>query len=141
MEILHLEVVLYFNSNVPQGGIYPHIQFERDPLNTFRLRALTSSGSTVGGRGDAKTIISPNEDTSFGDILIINAMNWLSLPVFLLIIKYLVLMRLSKSLLALNQSIVQVNQFSYYKRACLHYRSANRKQLIIALIVNKTVNM
>ena len=58
-----------FNSNIPQGGIYPRIQFERDPLNTFG--ALTSSGST-GGRGggcggDAKTIISPN--TSFGDII------------------------------------------------------------------------
>ena len=36
-------------------------------LNIFRVRALTSSGST-GGRGrDAKTIISPN--TSFGDII------------------------------------------------------------------------
>ena len=60
-----------FNSNVPQGGIYPHIKFERDPLNIFRVRALTSSGSTgvVGGcGGDAKTIISPN--TSFGDIII-----------------------------------------------------------------------
>ena len=44
----------------------------RDPLNTFRLRVLTSSGSTGGGRGGgggaAKTIISPN--TSFGDIMI-----------------------------------------------------------------------
>ena len=38
-----------FNSKVPQGGIYPHIKFERDPLNTFRLRVLTSSGSTGGG--------------------------------------------------------------------------------------------
>ena len=61
-----------FNSNVPQGGIYPHINFERDPLNIFRVRVLTSSGSTGGGRGgrgggDAKTIISPN--TSFGDII------------------------------------------------------------------------
>ena len=69
-----------FNSKVPQGGIYPHIKFERDPLNTFRLRVLTSSGSTGGGGrggrggrggggggGDAKTIISPN--TSFGDII------------------------------------------------------------------------
>ena len=58
-------------SNVPQGGIYPHINCERDPLNIFRVRALTSSGSTGGrgrggGRGDSKTIISPN--TSFGDI-------------------------------------------------------------------------
>ena len=60
-----------FNSNVPQGGIYPHINFESDPLNIFRVRALTSSGSTGRcgrGGGDAKTIISPN--TSFGDIII-----------------------------------------------------------------------
>ena len=57
-----------FNSNVPQGGIYAHINFERDPLNIFRVRALTSSGSTGGRGGDAKTIISPN--TSFGDIII-----------------------------------------------------------------------
>ena len=56
-----------FNSNVPQGGIYPHINFERDPLNIFRVRVLTSSGSTGGRGGDAKTIISPN--TSFGDII------------------------------------------------------------------------
>ena len=54
-----------FNSKVPQGGIYPHIKFERDMLNIFRVRVFTSSGST-GGR-DAKTIISPN--TSFGDII------------------------------------------------------------------------
>ena len=59
-----------FNSNVPQGGIYLHVKFERDTLNIFQV--LTSSGSTGrrGGRGrgggDAKTIISPN--TSFGDI-------------------------------------------------------------------------
>ena len=68
-----------FNSKVPQGGIYPHIKFERDLLNTFRLRVLTSSGSTGGGRGRgggggggggaAKTIISPN--TSFGDIIML----------------------------------------------------------------------
>ena len=61
-----------FNSNVPQGGIYPHIKFERNALNIFRVRALMSSGSTGGGgrgRGDdANTIISPN--TSFGDIII-----------------------------------------------------------------------
>ena len=60
------------NSNVPKGGIYQHINFERDSLNIFRVRALTSSGSTGGGGGrgggDAKTIISPN--TSFGDIMI-----------------------------------------------------------------------
>ena len=52
-----------FNSNVPQGGIYPHIEFERDPLHTFRRRA--SSGSMGGRGGNAKTIISPN--TLFGD--------------------------------------------------------------------------
>ena len=61
-----------FNSNIPQGGIYPHIKFERDPLNIFRIRAFTSSGSTggCGGGGcggDAKTIVPPN--TSFGDII------------------------------------------------------------------------
>ena len=64
------------NSNVPQGGIYPHIKFKRDPLNIFRVRMFTSSGSTGGrggggrgrGRGgDSKTILSPN--TSFGDII------------------------------------------------------------------------
>ena len=46
------------------GGIYPHITFERDSLNIFRVTVFTSSGSTGGGRrggsGDAKTIISPN---------------------------------------------------------------------------------
>ena len=36
-----------FNSNVPQGGICSQIKLERDPLNPFRLRALTSSGSTA----------------------------------------------------------------------------------------------
>ena len=58
-----------FNSKVPQGGIYPYIKFERDRLNIFRVRVFTSSGSTGGGggRGDAKTIISPNN--SFGDII------------------------------------------------------------------------
>ena len=57
-----------FNSKVPQGGIHPHIKFERDRLYMFRVRVFTSSGSTGGcGRGgDAKTIISPN--TSFSDI-------------------------------------------------------------------------
>ena len=52
------------------GGIYPHIKFERDRLNIFRVRVFTSSGSTGGrGRGgDAKTIISPN--AAFGDIII-----------------------------------------------------------------------
>ena len=63
-----------FNSKVPQGGIYPHIKFERDRLNIFRVRVFTSSGSTGGsgrgrgGNGNAKTIISPN--TSLGDIII-----------------------------------------------------------------------
>ena len=56
-----------FNSNVAQGGIYPHIKFERDPLNIFRVGALMLSGSTGGRGGDAKIIISPN--TSFGDII------------------------------------------------------------------------
>ena len=61
-----------FNSKVPEGGgggIYPHIKFERDVLNMCRVRVSTSSGSTGGRGGDAKTIISPN--TSFGDIIII----------------------------------------------------------------------
>ena len=59
----------YFDSNVPQGGIYPHIKLERDALNIFLVRVLTSSGSMGGGGGggDAKTIISPN--TSFADII------------------------------------------------------------------------
>ena len=53
-------------------GVSTLIQnFERDPLNIFRVGALTSSGSTGGGSGrgdgDAKTIISPN--TLFGDII------------------------------------------------------------------------
>ena len=29
-----------FNSNVPQGGIYSHINFERDPLNIFRVKSV-----------------------------------------------------------------------------------------------------
>ena len=48
------------NSNVPQWGIYPHIQLERDPLNIFWVITLTSSGSTGGHYGDAKIIISQN---------------------------------------------------------------------------------
>ena len=47
-------------------GVSTHIKFERDRLNIFRVRVLTSSGSTGGGC-DAKTIISPY--TSFGDII------------------------------------------------------------------------
>ena len=47
--------VLNFNSNVPRGGgggggIYPHIKFERDGLNIFRVIVFTSSGSTGGRR-------------------------------------------------------------------------------------------
>ena len=49
-----------------QGGIYPHIQFERDRLN-IRVRVFTLAGSTGGSGGDAKTIISPN--TSLDDII------------------------------------------------------------------------
>ena len=49
-----------FNSKVPQGSIYPYIQFERDRLNIFLVRVFTLSGSTGGRRGDAKTIISPD---------------------------------------------------------------------------------
>ena len=56
-----------FNSKVPLGDIYPHIKFERGRLNICRVREFTSSGSTGGRGGDAKTIISPN--TSFGDIM------------------------------------------------------------------------
>ena len=51
-----------FNSKVPQGGIYPHIKFERDRLNISRVKSV----NVVRVYGDAKTIISPN--TSFGDI-------------------------------------------------------------------------
>ena len=29
-----------FNSKEPQGGIYPHIKFERDGLNTFRVKSV-----------------------------------------------------------------------------------------------------
>ena len=79
-----------FNSKEPQGGIYPHIKFERDRLNTFRVKSVhVGGGRGCGGRGrggggrggggrgcggrgagrggDAKTIISLN--TSFGDII------------------------------------------------------------------------
>ena len=40
-----------FNSNVLQGGIYPHIKFEKNTINISGV--LTSSGST-GGRGVTK---------------------------------------------------------------------------------------
>ena len=53
------------NSKVPQGGIYPHIKFERDRLNIFRVRVFTLLGFM--GGGDAKIIILLN--TSFGDII------------------------------------------------------------------------
>ena len=44
------------------SNFYPHIKFERDRLNIFRVRVFTSSRSTGGGgSGDAKTIISPNK--------------------------------------------------------------------------------
>ena len=61
------------NSKVPHGSTDPHIKFERDRLNIFRVIVFTSSGSTCSGRrgGDDKTIISPY--TSFGDIMI---MKW-----------------------------------------------------------------
>ena len=36
-----LRRVSNFNSNVPQGGIYPHIQFERDRLIMLRVRVFT----------------------------------------------------------------------------------------------------
>ena len=36
-----------FNSNVPQGGIYPNIKFERDPLNIFQVSALISGSAAV----------------------------------------------------------------------------------------------
>ena len=53
-----------FKSKVAQGGIYPHIKFERDRLHIFSQECSRH----LGGRGsDAKTIISPN--TSFGDII------------------------------------------------------------------------
>ena len=65
--------ILYnFNSNVPQGGIYPHIKFERDPLFESSVQ-FTSSESTGGCGGDAKTILSPI--TSFGDIIINTKIN------------------------------------------------------------------
>ena len=38
-----------FNSNVPQGGIYPHINFERDPLHIFELERLRCQGLRADG--------------------------------------------------------------------------------------------
>ena len=37
--------VSHFISKVHLGGIYPHVKFERDPLNIFGVRALTSSSA------------------------------------------------------------------------------------------------
>ena len=63
-------VVLVIGGYQISIAIYPHIKFERDRLNIFRVRVFTSSGTTGGRGGDAKTIISPN--TSFGDIITIS---------------------------------------------------------------------
>ena len=35
-----------FNSNEPQGGIYPQEKFERAPSNIFRVRVFMSSRRT-----------------------------------------------------------------------------------------------
>ena len=50
-----------FNSKVPQGGIYPHIKFERDMLNIFRVSAHVVRVYGWTWRC-FKTIISPNTD-------------------------------------------------------------------------------
>ena len=64
MEILHFEdlgdtiechlaanaVVLVLGQYQISIATYLHIKFERDLLNTYRLRALRLSGSTAGGR-------------------------------------------------------------------------------------------
>ena len=44
----------YQNSNVPQGGIYPRIKFERDPLNICRV-----CSHHQGLRADAAAMIKP----------------------------------------------------------------------------------
>ena len=44
-----------FNSKVPQGGIYRHIKFERDRLNTFRVECSRHLGLRV----DAATMLKP----------------------------------------------------------------------------------
>ena len=54
--VLVFGTVSNFNSKVPRGSIYPHIKFERDPLNIFEFM-FTLSGSTC-GHGDVKAIIS-----------------------------------------------------------------------------------
>ena len=55
-----------FNSNITQAVSTLIQNLKRDLSNIFRVRALTSSGSTSGRSGDVKTIISPN--TLFGDM-------------------------------------------------------------------------
>ena len=47
-----------FNSKVPQGGIYPHIKFERDRLNIFRVKEC-SRRQGLRAAAMLKTIISP----------------------------------------------------------------------------------
>ena len=44
-----------FNRKVPQGGIYPHIKFERDMLNIFRVRVSRH----LGLRADAVAMLKP----------------------------------------------------------------------------------
>ena len=69
------------------GGIYPHIKFERDRLNIFRVRVFTSSrvyGRTrrtrtrdAGADADAAAMLKPwyHRNTSFGDIIKIIKIN------------------------------------------------------------------
>ena len=48
MQILHFEdlgetechLAANFNSNVAQGGIYPHIKFRSDLLNIFQVKSV-----------------------------------------------------------------------------------------------------
>ena len=107
-----------FNSNVPQGGIYPHINFERDPLNIFRVRALTSSGSTGGGGGgrDAKTIISLN--TSFGDIIKFSALYYCILVVTLFLCTYKMDDAISKLLININKILIKFQVNTNYIHVC-----------------------
>ena len=42
-----------FNSKVPQGGIYPHIKFERDRLN------ILECSRRLGLRADAAAMLKP----------------------------------------------------------------------------------
>ena len=52
-----------FNSKVPQGGIYPHIKFERDMLNIFRVRVFTCLGlradADAADAADAEAMLKP----------------------------------------------------------------------------------